>query len=337
MRAYSNGNTCNRIREAEEYLSEDTYSTQTKLRNQLDPQARVLCIGPAGENLSRLAVILSETGFASGKSGFGGVMGSKKLKAIAVRGTKPLSIFDPKRLIEISKKVKEVKMGKVKILGICASTRRGNTEFCVKEALKAAKEFDIVETEFVHFKDYKINPCTGCFKCFNPKEVKPDRLCQTWNDGTDKLLLKMIQADGVIFGTPVWYFSISSKLKNFFDRMEAVNVYSATYAKNLVNPYQVVGAIAVGANRNGGQEQAILDIIRTNLFDKICVGSFAGPTPGCYFGGAVVLWPERSSEFINPNWAEISKKDELGLKSVRAVGRRVADVSRIIKAGLKAL
>jgi len=96
------------FREAKEYLGEDTYSTQIKLRKQLNPEAKILCIGPAGENLSRLAVILSETGFASGKSGFGGVMGSKKLKAIAVRGTKPLRIFDSKRLIEISKKVKHL-------------------------------------------------------------------------------------------------------------------------------------------------------------------------------------------------------------------------------------
>jgi len=83
------------FRSAKEYVGEDTYSTQTKLRKELDPRAKILCIGPAGENLSRLAVILSETSFVSGKSGFGGVMVSKKLKAIAVRGTQSLNIADP--------------------------------------------------------------------------------------------------------------------------------------------------------------------------------------------------------------------------------------------------
>jgi len=229
-------------------------------------------------------------------------------------------------------------MEKVKVLGICASPRSGNTEFCVKQALKAAEEINDIETEFIHLKDHKINPCTGCFKCADPKQVRPGRLCQTWQDDGDKLLLKMIQADGVIFGTPVWYFSISSKLKTFIDRWEPTNVYSATDARKLFNPYQVVGAIAVGYNRNGGQEQAILEIIKVALgFDRICVGSFAGETPGCYFGGAVVLWPERSAKFLNPNWAEIAKKDELGLKSVKGVGRRVAEVARIMKAGSIAL
>jgi multimeric flavodoxin WrbA len=144
----------------------------------------------------------------------------------------------------------------------------------------------------------------------------------------------MNQADGVIFGTPVWYFGISSKLKTFIDRWEPTNAYSATDARKLFNPYQVVGAIAVGYNRNGGQEQAILEIIKVALgFDRICVGS--AETLGAR--GAVVLWPERSAKFLNPNWAEIAKKDELGLKSVKGVGRRVAEVARIMKAGSIAL
>ena len=94
------------FREAGEYIGEDTYNTQMRLRRELDPQAKILCIGPAGEKLSRLAVILSETSFASGRSGFGAVMGAKKVKAIAVRGTNRLEVFDVKRLIEVSKRVR---------------------------------------------------------------------------------------------------------------------------------------------------------------------------------------------------------------------------------------
>lgn len=94
------------FRDAGGYQGEDTYSTQIRLRKELDPSAKILCIGPAGENLSRLAVIMSETSFASGKSGFGAVMGSKNLKAIVVRGTKPLKIFDADRVLKLSKYIK---------------------------------------------------------------------------------------------------------------------------------------------------------------------------------------------------------------------------------------
>ncbi len=96
------------FREAKEYVGQDTYTTQINLRKELGPKTRVVCIGPAGEGLSRLAVILSETSFASGRSGFGAVMGSKRVKAVAVRGTKPLKIHDPKRLIEVSRRVREL-------------------------------------------------------------------------------------------------------------------------------------------------------------------------------------------------------------------------------------
>jgi aldehyde:ferredoxin oxidoreductase len=97
-----------KIVDAKEYAGKDTYLTQDAVRKRFDKNARILCIGPAGENLSRLAVILSESGFVSGKSGFGAVMGSKKLKAIAVRGTKPLRVFNPDRLIELSRIVKQL-------------------------------------------------------------------------------------------------------------------------------------------------------------------------------------------------------------------------------------
>jgi len=94
--------------EAKDYIGNDTYTTQKKLRKALDPEVKILCIGPAGENLSRLSVILSETSYVSGKSGFGAVMGSKLLKAIAVRGTKSLKISKPEKMIEISKKVRQL-------------------------------------------------------------------------------------------------------------------------------------------------------------------------------------------------------------------------------------
>lgn len=94
------------FRDAEEYMGMDTYSTQLRLRRDLGQQVKALCIGPAGEKLSRLAIVLSETTFSAGRSGFGAVMGSKRLKAIAVRGTNPLRIFDPSRLIEVTREAR---------------------------------------------------------------------------------------------------------------------------------------------------------------------------------------------------------------------------------------
>jgi aldehyde:ferredoxin oxidoreductase len=59
----------------------------------------VLAIGPAGENLSRLACLIHDASNAAGQGGFGAVFGSKNLKAVSVIGTGHVEINDPKRLL----------------------------------------------------------------------------------------------------------------------------------------------------------------------------------------------------------------------------------------------
>jgi aldehyde:ferredoxin oxidoreductase len=96
------------FKDAEDYINMDTYSTQTRFRQELGEKTKILCIGPAGENLSKLAIVLSETSFSAGRSGFGAVMGSKKLKAIAVRGTNPIHVFDPQQLLKVAKEARSL-------------------------------------------------------------------------------------------------------------------------------------------------------------------------------------------------------------------------------------
>lgn len=69
-----------------------TFDCQQMIKDDLkDQNTRVICIGPAGERLSRIACIINERR-AAGRKGLGAVMGSKNLKAIAVRGTGTVSI-----------------------------------------------------------------------------------------------------------------------------------------------------------------------------------------------------------------------------------------------------
>ena len=69
----------------------DTYETQEIIRREVGvPQAKVACIGLAGENLVPFAGILSDHGRLAARTGMGALMGSKKLKAVAVRGTQRL-------------------------------------------------------------------------------------------------------------------------------------------------------------------------------------------------------------------------------------------------------
>ncbi|MFC1951660.1 aldehyde ferredoxin oxidoreductase family protein [Chloroflexota bacterium] len=88
------------IREAAYIWGKTTYETEDMLRQELgDSKVEVASIGPAGENLVRGSCIFTNPGKAAGGSGVGCVMGSKKLKAIAVRGRRAIKVAEPKRFM----------------------------------------------------------------------------------------------------------------------------------------------------------------------------------------------------------------------------------------------
>ena len=94
------------IRDATKLWGKGTYETQQRLMDEHGAEVRIAAIGPAGENLSRIAIINSETESAAGQGGFGAVMGSKKLKAVAVRGTRSLRVADADDLLRKSIAIK---------------------------------------------------------------------------------------------------------------------------------------------------------------------------------------------------------------------------------------
>lgn len=84
------------IRDAARLWGKNTKETQEAIRAELgDNKIRVASIGPGGENLVKYACIMHGLADAAGRGGMGAVMGSKKLKAIAVRGNKRSAVYDP--------------------------------------------------------------------------------------------------------------------------------------------------------------------------------------------------------------------------------------------------
>jgi aldehyde:ferredoxin oxidoreductase len=81
--------------------------TQHYILKETDPRAKVACIGPAGEKLVKYAsIIFGER--AAGRGGAGAVLGSKNLKAIAVKGDREVKLNDPQRFKEVVKKFLEI-------------------------------------------------------------------------------------------------------------------------------------------------------------------------------------------------------------------------------------
>jgi len=86
--------------DASHLWSKDVFETDDILRKGHNRKFRTLSIGQAGENLVRFAAVMNDRDRASARSGLGAVMGSKKLKAVAVKGTGKLEVADPKNYLK---------------------------------------------------------------------------------------------------------------------------------------------------------------------------------------------------------------------------------------------
>ncbi len=96
------------LRSAEKIWGLETGPAQEKIREELkEKRVRVAIIGPAGENLVRYACVVNELKHVNGRSGMGAVMGSKNIKAVAVKGSNILEVKDLEKFLELSKALTE--------------------------------------------------------------------------------------------------------------------------------------------------------------------------------------------------------------------------------------
>ena len=91
---------------ADKYTGLDTVETQEAIKKDIGEEFKVACIGPAGENLVRYAIIRNDHRGCT-RNGPGGVMGSKNLKAIAVHGTGDVKVHDMKKYKKVYTEMRE--------------------------------------------------------------------------------------------------------------------------------------------------------------------------------------------------------------------------------------
>ena len=125
----------------------------------------------------------------------------------------------------------------MKVLGIVCSPRlQGNTEILMQEALNSAKEAG-AEVEMFTFAGKIIYPCDACDSCIKTGKCKIE-------DDMETLYDKMLEADGIIIGSPVYFWSVSAQAKIIIDRTRSTRL-----KKSLRNK---VGAALIVTNRAGG-------------------------------------------------------------------------------------
>ncbi len=99
----------------------------------------------------------------------------------------------------------------MKIIGIVGSPRKGgNTETLTKIALEEAQK-EGAETELITLADKEIRPCDGCLSCRQTGECRIE-------DDLPPILEKMLEADGIVLATPVYFGSATPLIKALIDR-----------------------------------------------------------------------------------------------------------------------
>ena len=207
-------------------------------------------------------------------------------------------------------------MEQIKLLGIIGSPRsNSNSKIMLEEAIKGFQSVIKPDLTIIDISNKKINHCIACNRCKENKEC-------VFNDDFNKIYQIWIKAEALIYSTPVYHASIPSKLKALIDRIGHVSF--ASYNRNLPRLCKVGGVLAQGTSRYGGQELAIQFLIN-HLLIMNCI-PVSGDTPESYLGV-----PGKS-----PNWEKGSIiEDKIALKTARNLGKRVAEVALIVKAGLK--
>jgi len=174
----------------------------------------------------------------------------------------------------------------MKIVGICGSPRKGNSEFLLREALKAADKKG-AETELILLREKKIEFCDGCLECDKTGE------CHI-NDDMQEIYKKLVRADAIIIGSPNYFENVSGTLKNFIDR-------SVIFYTNKKLTGKSIAAIAVGGG-SGKEPISIIKNFSSGVYTKF-IGSVSA---------------------IAGSAGEISK-DKKALAEARKIGEKLAE------------
>ena len=217
----------------------------------------------------------------------------------------------------------------ITLLGVCGSPiKEGNAEAFLRVALKAAGTQDGVSTGEVLLSRKKIGDCRHCNWCMVKQEK--GRFC-AMEDDMAEIYPMLIEADALLLSTPTYAGRLSGYMATFMDRLRAL-VLGKCYRGTLEG--KVGAAMTVAWLRNAGPETALLSVVSAFLmWGMVVVSPGEG---GCQFG-AVGLSSSGGSGRFDPKDRLGVLKDDVGMESARALGRRVVQMTRTLKAGRQSL
>lgn len=159
------------IRSAEKYWGKGSFAVEKALKQDLGEEFQILTIGPAGEKLVKYACISHDFGRQAGRIGIGAVLGSKNIKAIAIKGTGSIPVFDADGLLKKGKETYDAIRKKPGFKGWTPEGTAGITNWCNDVGAIPTKNFQRSTIEYADqingkaiLDRLKITD-KGCFAC----------------------------------------------------------------------------------------------------------------------------------------------------------------------------
>ena len=192
------------------------------------------------------------------------------------------------------------------ILGVSGSPRPKSTEYVLKHALASLDEFGY-ETKYWSVMGKKLNFCTHCDHC------RKGEGC-VFKDDMKALYPLLEEADAYVFATPIYNGNVSGQMKTLMDRCRAL------LSRNpKVFRYKPIIGVAVGGDRVGGQEAALMQI--ASFFQMNGGVAVSGGVFGANLGAS--FWSRDSLEGV--------VEDEEGFKSLAMTIKRLDKYVREMK------
>lgn len=128
----------------------------------------------------------------------------------------------------------------MKVVAVNGSARKnGNTAILLRMVLKEL-ESEGIETELLQMAGKHVGGCTACYKCYDSKDMKCAR-----RDDANLFIPKLLAADGILLGSPVYFTDVTSEMKGLIDRTGIVCMANGNPLK------RKVGAAVVAVRRGG--------------------------------------------------------------------------------------
>jgi multimeric flavodoxin WrbA len=186
------------------------------------------------------------------------------------------------------------------VVGICGSPRKQATEHVLEEALSMLQEKGF-ETRLWTVRGKEIDFCTHCDYCLTNKTC-------VIQDDVQELYVLLGQAKGIVMATPVYNGGVSAQTKAIMDRCRAAVASEKSFFKGKIGM-----GIAVGGDRAGGQELALMQIHTFYILNGMI------PVSGGFFGANL------GATFWSKDTLEGAQQDEEGFRSLKMTVKRFAE------------